>query len=124
MRPTLDARHRERRAEEEARRGRHPRRGGRYDDDQDRSVSPDALGPRVFTSHIRRAPFPVRYRPPTNIPKYTGEIDPVLWLEDYHLASRARGADSDQFTIRNLPLFLADSARNWLEHLPADRINS
>ena len=125
VRPTLDARHRERKAEEEAtRRGRHPRRGGRYDDDQDRSVSPDAPGPRVFTSRIRRAPFPARYRPPSNIPKYTGETDPALWLEDYRLASRAGGADSDPFTIRNLPLFLADSARNWLEHLPADRIDS
>ena len=80
VRPTLDARHRERKAEEEVRRGRHPRRGGRYDDDQDRSVSPDALGPRVFKSHIRLAAFPARYRPPTNIPKYTGETDPALWL--------------------------------------------
>ena len=47
-----------------------------------------------------------------------------MWLEDYRLASRAGGAHNYPFIIRNLPLFLADSARNWLEHLPADKINS
>jgi hypothetical protein len=30
--------------------------------------------------------------------------------------------DSDEFIIRNLPLYLAESARTWLEHLPSDRI--
>jgi hypothetical protein len=30
----------------------------------------------------------------------------------------------DDFIIRNLPLSLADSARTWLEHVPADRIHN
>ena len=30
--------------------------------------------------------------------------------------------DNDNFIIRNLSLFLADSARAWLEHLPSDAI--
>ena len=68
--------------------------------------------------------FPPWYRPPTNIPKYSGETNPELWLEDYRLACQAGGADSDNFIIRNLPLFLADSARTWLEHLPPNRIHS
>jgi hypothetical protein len=31
------------------------------------------------------------------------------------------GAD-DLFVIKNLPLYLGDSARTWLEHLPRDKI--
>jgi hypothetical protein len=42
--------------------------------------------------------------------KYAGETNPSLWLEDYQLAFWGGGADSDNFIIRNLPLFLADSA--------------
>jgi hypothetical protein len=29
----------------------------------------------------------------------------------------------DLFVIKNLPLYLDDSARTWLEHLPRDKIN-
>ena len=47
-----------------------------------------------------------------------------LWLEDYPLACQAGGADNDDFIIRNLPLFLTDSARTWLEYLPPNRIQS
>jgi hypothetical protein len=68
--------------------------------------------------------FPPRYRPPANITKYTRETNPGLWLEHYRLACRAGGVDSDYFIIHNLPLFLADSARTWFEHLPADRIHN
>jgi hypothetical protein len=64
----------------------------------------------------------MRYRPPANITKYDGETDPGLWLEDYRLACRTGGAESDGFIIRNLPLYLADSARTWLENLPSDKI--
>ena len=32
--------------------------------------------------------------------------------------------DNDDFIIRNLPLFLADSTRAWLEHLPSNAIQS
>jgi hypothetical protein len=49
-------------------------------------------------------------------------MDPGLWLKDYRFACRAGGADDDYFVIHNLPLFLADTARICLEHLPPDRI--
>jgi hypothetical protein len=54
-----DQRHRDRRArlEEKVRRGYHPRRGGRYDSEEDWSPSPKPPGPRVFSRAIRRAPF-------------------------------------------------------------------
>jgi hypothetical protein len=54
---------RDRRAclEERVRRGYHPRRGGRYDSEEDWSPSPEPLGPRVFSRAIRRVPFPARF---------------------------------------------------------------
>jgi hypothetical protein len=48
--------------------------------------------------------FPV----PSNIIKYDGKNNPRVWLEDYHLACRAGGADSDLFIIQFLPIYLAD----------------
>ena len=125
MRSTIDAHRRVHGdAGEAARRGYHPRCGGRYDSSEDRSLSPGLLGPQAFDGHILYAAFPLRYRPPTNIPKYSGETNPELWLEDYRLACQAGGASDDNFIIRNLPLFLADSARAWLEHLPSNVIQS
>ena len=50
-------------------------------------------------------------------------MNPELWLKDYRLACQDGGADNDYFIIRNLPLFLANSARTWLKHLP-NRIQS
>jgi hypothetical protein len=49
------------RLEEKVRRGYHPRHGGRYDSEEDRSPSPEPPGPRVFSQAIRRASFPVRF---------------------------------------------------------------
>jgi hypothetical protein len=54
-------RNRRSRLEERVRRGYHPRRGGRYDSEEDRSPSPEPPGPRVFIWAIRRAPFPTRF---------------------------------------------------------------
>ena len=102
----------------------HPHHDGRYDSGEDQSLSPSLPGPRAFGRHILNAAFPPRYRPPTNISKYSGETNPGLWLEDYRLACQTGGADNDDFIIRNLPLFLVDSARTWLEHLPSNRIQS
>jgi hypothetical protein len=38
--------------------GYHPRRGGRYDSDEDRSPTPEPPGTRVFSREIRAAAFP------------------------------------------------------------------
>jgi hypothetical protein len=45
-----------------------------------------------------------------------------VWLEDYRLACHAGGAIDDLFVNKNLPLYLGDSTRTWLEHLPRDKI--
>jgi hypothetical protein len=118
--------HRDRRAhlDERVRRGYHPRRGGRYDSGEDRSPSPEPPGPQAFSRAIRRAPFPTRFRPPTTIIKYSRETRPELWLADYRLACQLGGTDDDNLIIHNLPLFLSDTARAWLEHLPPGQISN
>jgi hypothetical protein len=112
--------HRNRRAhlDERVCRGYHPRHGGRYDSGEGRSPSPEPPGPQAFSHAIRRAPFPTRFRTLTTITKYSGETRPELWLADYRLACQLGGTDDDNLIIRNLPLFLSDTARAWLEHLP------
>jgi hypothetical protein len=105
--------HLDRRAclEEKVCRDYHPRRGGRCDSEEDRSPLPEPPSPRVFSRAIRRASFPARFRAPTTITKYSGEMRPELWLADYRLACQLGGADDDNLIIRNLPLFLSDAAR-------------
>jgi hypothetical protein len=49
-------------------------------------------------------------------------MNPGLWLEDYQLAHQAGGTDGDAFIIRNLPLYLVNSARTWLEHHSPNKI--
>jgi hypothetical protein len=110
------------RLEERVRRGYHPRRGGRYNSEEDRSPSPEQPGPRVFSRAIRRALFLAQFRAPTTITKYSGETRPELWLADYRLACQLGGTDDDNLIIHNLPLFLSDAARAWLEHLPPAQI--
>jgi hypothetical protein len=109
--------------EDGATRGYHPRRGGRYNSEEDRSPSPESPGPRVLSKAIWRARFRVRFRQPTNIVKYSGETNPNVWLADYRLACQLGSANDDLLIIRNLPLFLTDSMRAWLEHLPPQRIH-
>jgi hypothetical protein len=124
----LDNEHhrRDRRAhlDEKVRRGYHPRCGGRNDSGEDRSPSPEPPGPQAFSRAIRRAPFPTQFRTPTTITKYSGESKPELWLADYRLACQLCGTDDDNLIIRNLPMFLSDAARAWLEHLPPTQISN
>jgi hypothetical protein len=96
--------------DEKVRRGYHPRHGGRYDSGEDRSPSPEPPSPHAFSRAIRRAPFPTQFRTPTTITKYSGETRPELWLADYRLACQLGGTDDDNLIIRNLPLFLSDTA--------------
>jgi hypothetical protein len=101
-----------------------PQAWGRYDSGEDRSPSPEPPGPRAFSGAIRRASFSTRFRTPTTITKYSGESKPELWLADYRLACQLGGTDDDNLIIRNLPLFLSDAARAWLEHLPPAQISN
>jgi hypothetical protein len=99
------------RLDEKVHRGYHPRRGGRYDSEEDRNPSPDPPGPQAFSRAVRRASFPARFQAPTTITKYSGETRPELWLADYRLACQLGGTDDDNLIIRNLPMFLSNAAR-------------
>jgi hypothetical protein len=111
-------------AETRAAAGYHSQRGGRYDSREDLSSTPELPGTRVFSREIRTASFPQRFCQPMSIVKYTGEMDPRVWLNDYRLACQLVGATTDEVIIRNLPLHLADSARTWLAHLLASQIHN
>ena len=80
------------------------------------------MGPQAFGHLIQKAPFPQRFRPPTNIVRYTGETNPGIWLEDFWLAYRAGGVDNDYFIIQYLPICVGEHVRAWLEFLPHDSI--
>jgi hypothetical protein len=93
------------------------------DDDRDRIWSSNQRGPRAFGQSIHDARFPSHFRAPTNVPRYDRDTNPSIWLEDYRLTCHARGETDDLSIIKNLPLYLGDSVRTWLEHLPRDKIH-
>jgi len=87
-------------------------------------MAPEPPDPRVFSRAIRSTPLPSPFRPPTSIAKYNGETKPALWLADFRLACQLGGArGDDRAIIRQLPLSLSDTARRWLEELPANQIH-
>jgi hypothetical protein len=59
-----------------------------------------------------------------NAIKYDDKTNPSVWLEDYRLACRAGGANDNLINIQFLPIYLADSVRVWLDHLPKNAIDS
>jgi hypothetical protein len=54
----------------------YPRRGGRYDNREDRSPTSKPPRTRVFNREIRTASFPQLFIQPTTITKYYRETDP------------------------------------------------
>jgi hypothetical protein len=102
-----------------------PKRGYQLcDQDGDRSPSPKGLGPQAFDHRIQIAPFPQCSQLPTNITKYTREMNPAVWLEHFQLACQAEGADDDYFIIQYLPVCVGEYVRAWLEFLPPNNIRS
>jgi len=98
-------------------------RGGWYDSDEDR-MALEQPGPRVFSRAIRSTPLPSPFQPPTSIAKYNGKTKLELWLADFRLACQLGGArGDDRAIIRQLPIFLSDTTRRWLEELPANQIH-
>jgi hypothetical protein len=52
------------------------------------------------------------FRAPNNINKYDGKTNHIIWLED------------DLFIIQFVLIYLADTARAWLDHFPRNTIDS
>jgi hypothetical protein len=81
-------------------------------------------GPRVFSRAIRSTPLPNPFPPPTSIAKYNGKTKPELWLADFRLACQLGGFQGyGRAIIRQLALFLSNTARKWLEELPTNQIH-
>jgi hypothetical protein len=78
----------------------------------------------VFRINVCDACFLKSFQTPYNIIKYDDKIKLSVWLENYHLACRVGGADDDLFIIQFLPIYLADTVRAWLDHLPKNTIDS
>jgi hypothetical protein len=49
---------------------------------------------------------------------------PQVWLNDYHLDCQLGSSTDDAMIVCNLPLHVADSARTWLENLPASQFHN
>ena len=79
---------------------------------------------RAFGPCILNVRFPSRFRAPATVPKYDGETNPSVWLEEYYLVCHAGDVQDDYFIIKNLPLYLDDSVRTCLEHLPTRKIDN
>jgi hypothetical protein len=93
-------------------------------DREGHSLSPEGLGPKAFMSNMCDARFLKHFQAPNNVVKYDGKMNPIIWLEYYHLACTAGGEDDNLFTIQFLPIYLADTARVWLDHLPRNTIDN
>jgi hypothetical protein len=59
-----------------------------------------------------------------NFVKYDGKTNRSVLLEDYCLACWAGGVDGNHFIIEFLPIYLADMATAWLDHLSRNMIDS
>jgi hypothetical protein len=101
---------------------RNQHRGG-HSDPEWQSLSLEEPGPKAFGSNVRDVCFPKRFRVPNNNVKYDGKSNSNVCLEDCCLSCRASGADSDLFIIQFLPIYLADTSRAWLNHLPQNSID-
>jgi hypothetical protein len=69
-------------------------------------------------------PFLTHFCALPNFIKYSRDTNLAVWLEDFCLACRASRANDDLFIIQYLSLYIEESARVWLEHLPMDNIHS
>jgi hypothetical protein len=87
------------------------------------NLSPEGPGPKAFGSNMHNTHSLKSFRALSSIIKYDGKTSPNIWMEDYRLACRVGGVDDDLFIIQFLPIYLADSARAWLDHLPRNVID-
>jgi hypothetical protein len=70
-----------------------------------------------------QCPFFVMPSGTGSIAIYNSKTSPIVQLEDYHLTCRAEGANDDLFIIQFFPMYLVESTRAWLDHLPRNAIN-
>ncbi|RLM65422.1 hypothetical protein C2845_PM16G03220 [Panicum miliaceum] len=75
---------------------------------------PDGPGPQAFGRRIQKAPFPLRFRPPTNIKKYTRETNPAYLLLEFLPPNSIRSwAELKQVFIGNFHETYVRPGNSW-----------
>jgi hypothetical protein len=77
----------------------------------------------VFGQRIRDEPIPHGFKIEKNIHQYNGVDKPLTWLQDYFNAVQFAGG-SPNVAIRCLPLMLSGTARQWINDLAENSIQT
>jgi hypothetical protein len=83
----------------------------------------EPCGARCFSRNIREAKMPRGFKLPNDLPKYDGQQEPSVWLEDYLTAVRFHQGTKTT-AMQCLQLQLKGSARAWLKSLRLGSIHS
>jgi hypothetical protein len=81
------------------------------------------LGPKCFGQRIRDEPIPHGFKIEKNIRQYNGVDRPVTWLQDNFNAVQFAGG-SPNVAVRSLPLMLSGTARQWINDLAENSIQT
>jgi hypothetical protein len=81
------------------------------------------LGPKCFGQRIRDEPIPHGFKIEKNIRQYNGVDRPLTWLQDYFNAVQFTGG-SPNVAICYLPLMLSGTARQWINDLAENSIQT
>jgi hypothetical protein len=81
------------------------------------------LGPKCFGQRIRDEPIPHGFKIEKNICQYNGVDRPLTWLQDYFNAVQFAGG-SPNVDVRYLPLMLSGTARQWINDLAENSIQT
>jgi hypothetical protein len=81
------------------------------------------LGPKCFGQRIRDEPIPHGFKIEKNICQYNGVDRPLTWLQDYFNTVQFAGG-SPNVVVRYLPLMLSGTARQWINVLVENSIQT
>ena len=81
------------------------------------------IGTRCQAPVLRNVRLPQDFKGLRNIPNYTADKDPVLWIESYELAMDMLEVPNGG-CARYLTMMLDGPARTWLQNFPDDSIRT
>jgi hypothetical protein len=81
------------------------------------------LGPKCFGQRIRDEPIPHEFKIEKNIRQYHRVDKPLTWLQDHFNAVQFTGG-SPNVAVRYLPLMLSSTARQWINELAENSIQT
>jgi hypothetical protein len=81
------------------------------------------LSPKCLGQRIRDEPIPHEFKIKKNIRQYNGVDRPLTWLQDYFNTVQFAGG-SPNVVVRYLPLMLSGTARQWINNLVENSIQT